>query len=155
MNDKLLWLTRSYERMLERIDDPVEVQDHFWSFLHASRLIWFYFGKWLNDNDRKDQAGSAVDRWKESLEEAEAEAWDLISSLRTEDVHIRPVETKNIKKPENVTVNGAQVTVGDDPVVAGNWVYQTTHERKEVDIFSLCKTGISILGKFIHEFDRL
>jgi hypothetical protein len=60
MTEKLNWADRSCSRMsnAKASGDAEAVQDHFWSFLHASRLIWFYLGEF--HANRGDPRGTAA-----------------------------------------------------------------------------------------------
>jgi hypothetical protein len=88
--------------MIESIQnkDATGVQDHFWSFLHASQLLWFYVGghfKFMGAN--VGSAKAFVQDWETSaLDEDEKAIWKAVNDLRTSDVHVEPVVTE--EKPE-------------------------------------------------------
>ena len=94
MQEKVSWAERSHVRMRHARDNlnPVEVQDHFWSFLHAARLIWHYFARWAAQNRRPNRTATArVQQWEQTLTPAEQVTWSLVGSLRNSDVHVEPV----------------------------------------------------------------
>jgi hypothetical protein len=155
MNEKLSWMMRSQERMLEHIEDPVAVQDHFLSYIHASRLIWFYFGRYLKAINREGKAGDAIDTWKLSLSPEELDVWDIASSLRTEDVHVQPIKIENTGQPSALTIGGSALTIGGSRLVIGKWRHEVDFKGEPRDIFFIVEKTVPLFKKFIDEFGEL
>jgi hypothetical protein len=97
ITEKLSWAERSVQRLSDatKEKDAIAVQDHFWSFLHASQLLWFYIGRYFESNGYN--AGSArafVQNWvMKELDSTQASLWSVVNSLRSADVHVEPVVT--------------------------------------------------------------
>ncbi|MDA0242862.1 MAG: hypothetical protein OT477_05560 [Chloroflexi bacterium] len=155
MSEKLFWMQRSYERMKSGSADLVEVQDHFLSFLHASRLIWFYFGFYVEASGRGKIAGKLVDGWKNELSIEDKKCWDVISQLRTHDIHVQPVQIKNINQPALLAFEEHLLTINGHLLSVGDWQYEVDYDDKKYDVFLLCNKGLDLLAKFINEFDAL
>ena len=155
MYEKHGWMRRTYSRMRDCEDDPVSVQDHFWTFIHAAQLIWYYFGRACKSATLPSER--LINEWKERcLQKDEQKAWDTINSLRNEDVHIKPVKTKKESEPDNVVVGGQQVvTSAGESVVVGTWQYSVNSSEGEWDIWQLCETVLSVKEKFIDQFTDL
>lgn len=155
MAEKLAWMSRSKTRIIEHKDAPIEVQDHFLSYIHASRLIWFYFGRYLKAEGRPDKAVDLVDKWKSTLSRRQVEIWDFITELRTEDVHTQPVPVKNTQKPGVLAVNGKVLMIGGKLLKVGNWQYKVDVGGTKEDVFSLIEESFPLFEKFIDEFNTL
>ena len=138
-------------------NNPTVVQDHFWSFIHGAQLIWYYFGTYCSNKGlSKGEARGIVNSWKDRLEDrSEADAWDIINSLRNEDVHVSPVRTKNTQEPKLVYHEGEVATHNGENVVHGDWKFIANHNGKNRDVWELCEKGIGVYEQFIAEYDKL
>jgi hypothetical protein len=156
MNEKFGWMRRSKDRMQEQKEDPLNVQDHFWSYVHASQLIWNYFGSYCYSHGLpKGQPGILVNAWKDEFpadKNSLREAWKILNSLRNEDVHVEPVETIQTERAEFVTHHGEPVTYQGELVTHGDYKYKVVHDSVEYDVWELTAEGIEVMGLFIAEF---
>jgi hypothetical protein len=155
MEEKLGWARRSLARMRAEAErDQIDLQDHFWAFLHAAHLVWFYFGRWAKAN-RDAGAKDLVKRWEASLSASDAQVWATLHSLRTTDVHVRPVPTKRVSVTSRITLDGLPISLNGDPIVITQVTHQVEFGATTIDIFDLCERGQEVLRLFIAEFDRL
>ena len=96
--EKVDWAERSFARLEQAANqkDATAVQDHFWSFLHASQLLWFYVGRYFSSlGNAAGNAKTFVQNWvTNSLDANEQLLWHGINELRTSDVHVEPVVTE-------------------------------------------------------------
>jgi len=128
----------------------VDFQDHFWSFLHGFRLLYFYLGVWLRANGRQGEAGQVVDPWKAGLPKQFTDAWDLLAALRNEDVHTRPVNAEEgflaLEDGGHLLLESGERMVLEDYVV--EW------EGVAISVVPLCELCLSASERFVHEFPR-
>ena len=160
MVEKLGYAKRSFDRMKESKDSrPVDVQDHFWSYLHAANLIWFYFGRWVNEQRiHGAKPKKLVEKWKKkTLNSEQVDVWNLIIDLRKRDAHVEPVPAKKQERNDILTdsmgrrivnADGKQVTVKFESCLV-------RLNGKEIDIFEFCEQGIAILEMFVGDFESL
>ena len=156
MIEKIGWAERSVTRMRESNRAPCEFQDHFWAFLHASRLIWFYFGRWLDCNGAKGQAGEMLDYWKERhLRASDRRAWDAVTSLRTADVHVKPVPVTP-RESKAIGIRGGKILVCAGKVVAvSTLTHRVEHDGESLDCLRLATRSLELLTQFAARFDQL
>jgi hypothetical protein len=153
MLEKLGWAERSFERMKAAGPNHVIVQDHFWSFLHAIHLFWFYFKKWSKENAGIESPERRIERLKtRSLNAKEIEAWSALSELRNEDVHVQPVLTK--EPGAALCVAGGALMVRHGALVVKKTPFRVGHRGHEKDLFPLCENGITAFRKLVERFDE-
>ena len=159
MTEKLDWAARSVLRMNDAKSkkDAVAVQDHFWSFLHASRLVWFYLGEFIQTRPNFSRtAGEIMDCWTAShLSAPEQTVWGAIADLRTQDVHTRPVETEE-QQTTSLAVRDDKLRVRDGKLLAVKIVkYNVSFDGDELDAIDLATKGVGLLRRFIADFPQL
>ncbi len=158
MAEKLAWAQRSLDGMKAAKDgNAVLVQDHFWTFLHASHLLWFYFGKWVRESGAKKTAANLLKEWQDRrLTPDELAAWDSLASLRNEDVHVQPVMAE---KPRGagimVSKEGKIMVCKHGIMVSKEKPYRVKQGGVELELFALCEAGMRALCKFVDEFDKI
>ena len=153
---KLAWIHRTIGRMRRANrtrsvadDRRVEIQDDFWTFLHASRLVFNYYQTWSGLTRKRAIRFTA--RWAETLDPNDQDVWTALHELRDGEVHVRPVAVDGIA--EGVVVDGEDVVVdGCDRVVITRYVVE--HEGKEIEVHRFCATAVGLLERFANEFDR-
>ena len=158
MLEKLAWAERCVSRMkLAAKDDAEETQDHFWSFLHASHLIWFYFGRCAVEvGHGKKEAQRLVDSWKASaISDDEAEAWNTIQALRTEDAHTQPVATDRHQVKALMIRNKKMMIRNGRMMVRHSTRYFVGHKNQRFDALRLSVISLRVLRKFVNQFDSL
>ena len=158
MTEKLGWAQRSLERMKSAPkDDHVAVQDHFWSFLHAAHLVWFYFGRWARSLGKpKGEAKRLVARWQaHHLTPPEATVWDALMGLRSRDAHVEPVATQQRVSNALLVRDRALVVQDRKLVVVQTLRYEVEHNGQRHDAVVLCEQGVVLLRRFISEFETL
>ncbi|MCY2991446.1 MAG: hypothetical protein NTY19_26755 [Planctomycetota bacterium] len=159
MTEKLEWAARCVERMnVARSDkNATDVQDHFWSFLHASRLVWFYLGEF--HKARGDANGAAkitMNTWTATnLSPIEQRVWDTIANLRTEDVHTRPVETEERTSGASATRGGKLLTRNGKLCIVKKVEYKVLSGTDEFDAIDLANRGLGLLQRFVADFPCL
>jgi hypothetical protein len=153
MLEKLGWAQRSLDRMKQTPkDDPVATQDHFWSYLHAAQLVWFYFGRWVKEAGRTGPKG-LLDQWKQrALSPKQAEIWKTLNELRDVDAHVKPVQgtshlmrsrSGRLRSPLGVRMAKTQRR------------YVVEHADKWLDVFDLCDQGVEVLQAFVADFHTI
>lgn len=143
VRQKIGYARRSVERMEASIATgaAADAQDHFWSFINASKLHWFYLGKVVNELGlAKGTAGQLVDEWKANLSSAEMELWETLSEMRNADVHVSPVEAqKKLVDSGLLYQDGSLLMSGDrlaySPGVT-KWLVSFDGREHEVQPFS-------------------
>ncbi len=159
MSEKLDWAARCVDRMIaaKSTNNAIDVQDHFWSFLHASRLIWFYLGEF--HKSRGDASGTAkttMNTWTSTnLSPAEQRVWDAIANLRTEDVHTRPVATEQSSSRALVRRGGKLLRRNGKLCVTKIIKYNVTSGQDDFDAIDLANRGVGLLRRFVSDFSRL
>ena len=153
MQEKVAWATRSLERMrlAKTAKNRVDVQDHFWSFLHAAKLVWFYFGGWVDQNPTGRSAKTRIKPWEQSLAPDEQATWSTVHALRDADVHVQPVDAN---RQRGIAVRDRGVVVSWRGVVVVER-YVVNHDGREIDAFKLCENAIPLLRRFVADFDKL
>ena len=151
MQEKVGWAARSLERMKQarRDNNTIDVQDHFWAYLHAAHLVWFYFSQWAKQSPRHSETTKTrVRKWEQSLSYAERTTWSALTSLRNEDVHVQPVSTS---RHGAIAVDGGAIVVQEGAVVVVV-SYRVYHDGRQLDAFQLCEDGLPVLNRFIAAF---
>ena len=156
MLEKLVWAERSFNRMTESMDeDPVSAQDYFWSFLHATHLLWFYFKDFVNQTDLERSAKSLIQDWKgKQLSPEEVSAWDDIFDLRDVDVHVKPVFTEKGGGKIRCGPSGFPMCSATGQILAKKH-YMVLQGKKEIKLLPLCENGLAGFKKFVEEFDTI
>ena len=159
MIEKLDWADRSVSRMNDAIseEDAVAVQDHFWSFLHASHLIWFYFNNFLkNRGDLKKTGVRIMKNWAAShLSASEQKAWTAIADLRNGDVHVQPVETEE-QETTGLAVRDGKLLARDGKLCTVTIVtYEVSFDGNEFEAIDLATEGVELLRRFVADFPKL
>ena len=153
MQEKVDWAVRSLERMrlAKTANNRVDVQDHFWSFLHAARLLWYYFGAWVKQNPTGRSAEKRMEPWEQSLSPTEQRTWSTVHKLRDDDVHVQPVDANRHRgiavRDRGIVVSGGKVLIVERYVV--------NHDGREIDPFKLCEDSIPLLRRFVSDFEKL
>lgn len=155
MLEKLAWMNRSMERMQVSLANPTEVQDHFLSFIHASHLLFFYFCDWVKAADKTDSAKTLVRRYVASLLPKEAAIWKCLEKLRTEDVHINPVNIANVEIPGAVMLDGYGILIDEKQLLVGAYRYVVMCAGTCVDVLEICEIGLEVKNRFCKEFDSI
>jgi hypothetical protein len=137
--------------------DAESLQDHFWSFLHASRLIWFYLGEFLQSRgDPKGTAALIMNGWvAKNLSADEKKVWEAIARMRTEDVHAQPVETEEKRKTALATRGGKLLTRNGKLCTVTTVKYVVKFDGDEFEAVSLSGQGIMLLKRFVKDFPVL
>ena len=159
MTEKLGWAARSCSRIddAKTVKDAESVQDHFWSFLHGSRLIWFYLGEFLkNRGDPKETAARIMNGWVgTNLSIGEQKIWKAVAELRTEDVHTKPVETEE-KQTVAIASRGGKILARNGKICSVKVVkYVVQFDGDEYDAVTLANQGIKLLQRFVTDFPTL
>lgn len=159
MAEKLGWAGRCVERMIAAASskDETDVQDHFWSFLHASRLVWFYLGEFHHARgDAKGAAKITMKSWTDpNLDSDEKRVWDAIANLRTEDVHTRPVDTVERTEGHLVSRNGHLVKRNGHLCKVTATRHIVSDNSTEFDAIDLASRAIKLLTQFVEDFPSL
>jgi hypothetical protein len=154
MKEKLAWAERSLARMQSaRETDPVAVQDHFWSFVHAVHLFWNYFSRWAK-KERPTGPRLLIEQIKtKHLNPPEVRAWDQLGKIRNDDTHVKPVFTaKPLSGGIGISNKGIMIGKGGIMVFADK-PYRVIHKDAEFELFPLCENGISAFRKLIDHFE--
>jgi hypothetical protein len=159
MFEKLAWAERCLQRMQDAKarGDTVAVQDHFWSLLHASRLIWFYLGEFVSSRgDPRGTAARLMNDWKSrTLNTTEQEHWGLLADLRTEDVHTKPV-TADKQDRTSIAMRGGKILVSPQGIcMAKITKYVVIYDDTEYDAFHIAESGVKLLKRFVADFKSL
>lgn len=155
MLEKLAWMKRSVERMRASLANPTDVQDHFLSFVHASHLLFFYFCDWVENTGKTVGAKELIQRHVSSLQSKEAEVWECLKALRTEDVHISPVKIANTEKPESVMIDGYEILIDGQQLLVGEYIYVVECSGTSFDVLEICDIGLEVKSHFCYEFDSI
>jgi hypothetical protein len=153
MREKLAWAQRCITRMriASAEHNQLDFQDHFWSFLHATRLIWFYFARWTKSVGAEN-ARSLATRWELKLSESEKRFWKAMQDLRAEDVHVQPVSTSLLSSTKPITYEGLPVTLEGKRIVMTTVTQQVEWKDEQLDALELSDRGIALLQRFTDEF---
>ena len=120
IEEKVDWAERSLARLEHALNqkDAIALQDHFWSFLHASQLLWFYVSRYFTAiGSSGGSAKSFVQNWVTNcLDDNEQIVWKGINELRAFDVHVEPVVTEQ-KMETRVIVSDAKVLMRDGKIL--------------------------------------
>ena len=153
MQEKVDWAARSLDRMrlAKTANSTVDVQDHFWSFLHAAKLVWFYFGGWVKQNPTGHSAKARIKPWEKKLTSDEQDTWATVHKLRDADVHVKPVDAN---RDRGIAVQDRGLVVSGRGVVVVER-YVVNHDGRQIDAFKLCEDSIPLLCRFVREFETL
>jgi hypothetical protein len=155
MREKLEWAERSLARMKEAKlkGDDAAVQDHFWSLLHACRLIWFYLGEFVKSSgDPNKTAKKLMDQWQAlELTSDEQEIFKVLADLRTEDVHTKPVSTDKQRFP--AAQGGQPMARRGQPCAVAR--YFVEHNGKRYDAFGVAQEGVRLWTCFVKDFSQI
>ncbi len=155
MLEKLAWMKRSTERIRLGLNHPADVQDHFLSFIHASHLLFFYFGGWVKDIGKAPSAKELIEQYVASLDLDSATIWKFLQNLRTEDVHTKPVTIVNIESPGALTFKGQTLTLNGAQLMFGKYRYVVELSGTSHDVLHVCDVGLAVKGRFCEEFDSI
>jgi hypothetical protein len=156
MEEKLAWMRRSADRIMKAGKNDDEVQDNFLSFVHASHLLWFYFGQWAADVRAGSSAKTLVQNFVSTLEDRSAEVWRCLDALRTEDVHTRPVQVADQGPKFLLAAPGkALLAAPGRLLLAQQYRYVVSWGSKEYYVNELCERGLSVKEQFKDRFDTL
>lgn len=161
MQEKLACAERSLTRMTKAItDDPISVQDHFWSFLHAIHLIWFYFGFWVKNSGQMKNSKQLIEKWKACrLPEEDQCVWNTLGNLRDEDAHVKPVVAKTPKGSRPLFDDKTGRPLFSDKsgkmLCSESKPFRVIQDGKEHGLLTLCQNGLAVFQKFVSEFDRI
>jgi len=146
------------QAMLTR--DLTAVKQAFWTFLQAYQQIRFYHGAWLRNTNRQNQGNRLLDAWKAKfLNAKQAEAWDALNALRTEDTHNQPVIPEVTLRPVPIAVIRADNTSSaeleeSDIVDIPMQYFEVKILGKNHIISSLVAKNMIMLEWFIDTFDQ-
>ena len=156
---KLEWGKRAGEKINAKIDNQIEVQDNFWTFLASFQQAWFYFGKCIEEifpnhtqKERNILTKNTINNWKQKeLTKEEKEAWEILQNLRNKDTHHEPISPNyEIKYQPLLTGNGDYIICGSgERIVIEEFELFVIYENNKYAIHFLIQNGTSSVEKLI------
>ena len=154
--EKVDWAERSLARLEEAAiqKDAVAVQDHFWSFLHALQLMWFYIERYFSSiGSSGGSSKTFVQNWiTNTLDTDEQLLWRSINELRTSDVHVGPVVTEE-KTEAQLLARDGKLLIRDGKLLARTRTqYVVTIQGSAYECQEIARRWISLARRMVEYF---